>query len=254
MYCSYHPASPAVVKCNHCARALCPACDHRIRGFPYCQNCIVAGVEALQHQARLDASYTIRQSSSPIAAGFLSVIMPGLGAAYNGQMSKAVVQFALFASFFQLVSINSSVPLILAIFCTYLFSIVDSYRTAQLVRAGLALSTEKDAIARRLYGNPLAWGVVLTILGITLLLHTYFNIKPPIKEIVPIALVALGGYMIFDYSRRFVKQKRETPEFDRQQPPSVVSAPLLGSERAKTNEFTTQVSVRVQGNKPPYGL
>jgi hypothetical protein len=51
MYCSYHAKNPAVVQCNQCARWLCPACDHRVRGFPFCQDCIVAGVELLRHQS-----------------------------------------------------------------------------------------------------------------------------------------------------------------------------------------------------------
>jgi hypothetical protein len=249
MYCSYHPASPSVVKCTYCARPLCPACDHRVRGFPYCQNCIVSGVESLQKQAQLTpTSY----SCSPLAAAILSVIMPGLGAAYNGQMSKAMVQFAIFASFFQLVSITKSALLILAIFCTYLFSIVDAYRTAQLIQAGIAPNTERDAIARRLYGNPLAWGVALIVLGTTLLLHTFFGIKPPIREMLPIALVLLGGYMVLDYSRLYFNRKNETHEFDLKNPPTVISAPLWNPDKTRTNEFTTQVSVRVRNDQPPY--
>src|ERR1051326_124415 len=38
MYCSYHAKNPAVVQCNQCARGLCPACDHRVRGFRFCQD------------------------------------------------------------------------------------------------------------------------------------------------------------------------------------------------------------------------
>ena len=50
MNCAYPMTNRAVVQCSRCARPLCPACDHRIRGFPYCQDCIVAGVEVLQQQ------------------------------------------------------------------------------------------------------------------------------------------------------------------------------------------------------------
>ena len=41
MSCAYHLTNRAVVQCSRCGRPLCPACDHRIRGFPYCQDCIV---------------------------------------------------------------------------------------------------------------------------------------------------------------------------------------------------------------------
>ena len=100
MYCSYHAKNPAVVQCNQCARWLCPACDHRVRGFPFCQDCIVAGVELLRH-SHASPSHILRRKSSPFVATLLSFV-PGLGAAYNGQTSKAIVHFAIFASFFQM--------------------------------------------------------------------------------------------------------------------------------------------------------
>ena len=101
MYCSYHAKNPAVVQCNQCARWLCPACDHRVRGFPFCQDCIVAGVELLRYNSNANPSSILRRKSSPFIATLLSFV-PGLGAAYNGQTSKAIVHFAIFASFFQM--------------------------------------------------------------------------------------------------------------------------------------------------------
>ncbi len=81
MNCAYHLRNPAAVQCSRCAKPLCPACDHRIRGFPFCQDCIVAGVEMLQQQSR--AALTpgvVRRKSSPFVATLLSIV-PGLGAA-----------------------------------------------------------------------------------------------------------------------------------------------------------------------------
>ncbi|HEX8423103.1 MAG TPA: hypothetical protein VF634_06815, partial [Pyrinomonadaceae bacterium] len=92
MNCSYHNINAAVVQCSRCTRPLCPACDHRIRGFPYCQDCIVAGVELLQQQpALLHAPQQLRRRTSKWVATLLSLLIPGLGAAYNGQTSKALV-------------------------------------------------------------------------------------------------------------------------------------------------------------------
>ena len=106
MYCSYHAKNPAVVQCNQCARWLCPACDHRVRGFPFCQDCIVAGVELLRH-SHTNPSNILRRKSSPFVATLLSFV-PGLGAAYNGQTSKAIVHFAIFASFFQMAVVTGA--------------------------------------------------------------------------------------------------------------------------------------------------
>src|SRR6266566_9392069 len=150
LYCSYHPKNASVVQCNQCARQLCSACDHRIRGFPFCQDCIVAGVELLRQSSQSNASHVFIRKSSPFVATLLSFV-PGLGAAYNGQTSKAIVHFAIFASFFQMAVLTQGLQFfILGVLGTWLFAAVDACRTAQLMRAGLALDAEEDVIARRL--------------------------------------------------------------------------------------------------------
>src|SRR5437773_5995888 len=200
MTCNYHPKNSATVQCSQCARPLCPACDHRIRGFPFCQDCIVAGVEMLRYQqSRSTDSQVIRRKTSPFVATLLSFFVPGLGAAYNGQTSKAIVHFAIFASFFQMAVLTQGLHFfVLGVFGTWLFAAVDACRTAQLMRAGLAPDAEEDVIARRLYGNPFAWGITLITIGTLFLLHTLLGVQLPIKELLPVALVALGAYMLFD--------------------------------------------------------
>src|SRR5438445_11869363 len=103
MTCNYHQKNAATVQCSQCARPLCLACDHRIRGFPFCQDCIVAGVEMLRYQqSRTSDAHVIRRKTSPFVATSLSFFDLGLAAAYHVQTSKAIVHFAIFASFFQL--------------------------------------------------------------------------------------------------------------------------------------------------------
>ena len=244
MYCSYHVKNPAVVQCNQCSRWLCPACDHRVRGFPFCQDCIVAGVELLRHHSSANPSSILRRKSSPFIATLLSFV-PGLGAAYNGQTSKAIVHFAIFASFFQMAVLTQGVHFfILGVLGTWLFAAVDACRTAQLMRSGLAPDTEDDVITRRLYGNPLAWGTTLIIIGTLFLLHTLLGVALPIKELLPVALVALGAYMLFDYIRRG-KASDRIVRFDSRRPPPSVVATTKPAETAtfRTGE-TTQLGRR----------
>jgi len=241
MYCGYHAKNPAVVQCNQCARWLCPACDHRVRGFPFCQDCIVAGVELLRHHAT--PSHIVRRKSSPFVATLLSFV-PGLGAAYNGQTSKAIVHFAIFASFFQMAVLTQGVHFfVLGVLGTWLFAAVDACRTAQLMRAGLAPDAEEDVIARRLYGNPFAWGTTLIIIGTLFLLHTLLGVQLPIKELLPVALVALGAYMLFDYLRRGRASDRIIRFDSRRPPPSVVSSRPTDPATFRTGE-TTQFARR----------
>ena len=236
MYCTYHQKNPAVVQCNRCARALCPACDHRIRGFPFCQDCIVAGVELLRQQSPSEVSRVVRRRSSPFVATLLSFV-PGLGAAYNGQTSKAIVHFAIFASFFQMAVMTDGVHFfVLGVLGTWLFAAVDACRTAQLLRAGLTPEAEEDVIARRLYGNPFAWGVTLIVIGSIFLLHTLVGVQLPIRELLPVALVALGAYMLFDYIRRRKASDRVVRFDSRMPPPSVITGTF--DSRFRTGETT----------------
>src|SRR5712671_7727099 len=233
MNCSYHTRNAATVQCNQCARALCPACDHRIRGFPFCQDCIVAGVEMLRYQqSRTSDAQVIRRKTSPFIATFLSLFVPGLGAAYNGQTSKAIVHFAIFASFFQMAVLTQGLQFfILGVLGTWLFAAVDACRTAQLMRAGLSPDTEEDVITRRLYGNPFAWGITLVVIGTLFLLHTLLGVQLPVRQLLPVALVALGAYMLFDYVRRRGSSSRIVRFDSRRPPPSVVSSSVIESPR-----------------------
>lgn len=227
MYCSYHSKNPAVVQCNGCGKPLCPACDHRIRGFPFCQDCIVTGIEMLRQRSKPSYEVPIlRRSSSPVVATLLSFLVPGLGAAYNGQTSKAIVHFAIFASFFQMAVLTDGLPFfVLGFIATWFYAAIDAYRTAQLLRAGLAPGAEEDVIARRLYGNPVAWGITLVAVGTLFLLHTVLGIQLPVRQFLPVLLVLLGAYMLADYlQRRKQNRDRQLPLFNvRQTPPSVIN-------------------------------
>jgi hypothetical protein len=251
MNCAYHTKNPAAVQCQNCGRPLCPACDHRIRGFPFCQDCIVAGVELLRQHAIAPPEQFVRRRTSPFIATLLSFV-PGLGAAYNGQTSKAIVHFAIFASFFQMAVVTDGVQFfILGVLGTWLFAAVDACRTAQLIRSGRAPDEEEDVIARRLYGNPFAWGVTLMTLGAVFLLHTLLGVRLPVRQLLPIALVALGAYMLFDYLRRRRSGEQTMRAFDtRRPPPSVVGTGSLGQTAYGTGDVVTQISQRGLGPAP----
>ena len=100
MYCSYHTGSAARIQCSSCARPLCRACDHRIKGYPYCQDCIVLGVEGLSRGYREPRP----RGKARLAALF--AVLPGMGAVYNHQNIKGVVHFATIVGLFQLTAIR----------------------------------------------------------------------------------------------------------------------------------------------------
>lgn len=192
----------------------------------------------LRHESQATGSKVTYRNSSPFVATLLSFV-PGLGAAYNGQTAKAIVHFAIFASFFQMAVLTQGLQFfILGVLGTWLFAAVDACRTAQLIRAGLTPETEEDVIARRLYGNPLAWGITLVVIGTLFLLHTLLDVQLPVRRLLPVALVALGVYMLFDYVRRRRPSNRIIRFESRRPPPSVVVSSATESPRFKTGETT----------------
>ncbi len=206
MNCAYHSINTAVVNCNGCGKPLCPACDHRIKGFPFCQDCIVQGVEMLRQRSD-NSTYVpfVKKKTSPVIATILSLICPGLGAAYNGQTSKAIVYFAVFVGLFQLAVLTGGTALfVLGFIGMWLFAALDSWRTAQLIRSGITPDGAEDIIVQRFAGNPKLWGIVLLAIGGLFFLQMFLRVGKLLKAALPILLIALGIYLLREY---FFKQK-----------------------------------------------
>jgi hypothetical protein len=206
MNCAYHAHNVAVVNCNGCGKPLCPACDHRIKGFPFCQDCIVTGVELLRNRNQSSYVPYVKRQVSPFIATILSLICPGLGAAYNGQTSKGLVHFAVFVGLFQLATLGGAALFVFGFLGMWLYAAVDAWRTAQLIRSGLTPDGAEDWIVQRFKGNPKLWGIVLTALGALFFLQM---IMPPprylMRALLPVLLVGLGIYLL----RGFIFKRRE---------------------------------------------
>ncbi len=240
MNCAYHGQNPAVVNCNGCGKPLCPACDHRIKGFPFCQDCIVSGVEMLGNNNQSSYAPVIKRQTSPFIAALLSVFCPGLGAAYNGQTSKALVYFAVFVGFFQMAVSTGGMPIFVFGFLgMWLFAALDAWRTAQLLRTGITPDKADDIITRRFAGNPKLWGIVLTLLGSLIFLQSFFNIRSLIRGILPVFLVGLGAYLL----RGFFTERKETRRGGNESA-GEIGAPdftrAFGEVDFRTGEFDTQ--------------
>ena len=200
MNCVYHNQNAAVVSCNSCGHALCPACDHRIKGFPHCQDCIVLGVDLLRQQSQTNHVPFVKKRTSPVIATLLSMICPGLGAAYNGQTVKALVYFAVFVGLFQMAVLTGGTPLfVLGFIGMWFFAALDAWRTAQMIRLGLTPDVADDILVRRFSGNPKLWGIVLSVLGAAFLFQRIFNVGFLMRGLLPLMLMGLGIYVLKGY-------------------------------------------------------
>jgi len=217
MNCAYHTTNAAVVNCNGCGKPLCPACDHRIKGFPFCQDCIVSGVELLRNYNQSSYAPIIKRQTSPFIATLLSFVCPGLGAAYNGQTTKALVYFAVFVGLFQMAVLTGGMPIfVLGFMGMWLFAGLDSWRTASLLRSGVTPNNAEDMIVQRFAGNPKLWGIVLTALGASFFLNAFFDLRFLMRGILPILLIGFGGYLLRDYVFKPKEEKRDWNDFSTQ--------------------------------------
>src|SRR5262249_9641034 len=99
-------------------------------------------------------------------------------------------------------------------------------------------------IARQLYGNPVAWGMILVALGSLFVARTVLSIQFPVRKMLPVVLVILGAYILFDYLKRR-RRREELRIYDVNNPPSsVVSNWSTTSARFGTGEFPTRAGQR----------
>lgn len=206
MNCAYHTHNGATASCNGCGKALCPACDHRIKGFPYCQDCIVTGIDLLRDHSRSNYAPYVKKQTSPVIALLLSAVCPGLGAAYNGQTTKAVVYFAVFVGLFQMAVLSSAAPMfVLGFIGMWFFAALDAWRTARAIRSGVTPDAAEDILVSRFAGNPKLWGVILLVLGAAFLLQRAFRLDGVMRAILPVVLIGLGAYIL----RGYIFKKKE---------------------------------------------
>lgn len=188
MNCSYHPSIESREKCSACTKSLCADCAHKVKGRPYCQDCLIQGAEWATTVKGLRIP-----SDSPRRAA-LCAIIPGVGAVYNNEYIKAVAYFAVWAA---LIMMGNRVHGVFGfgalVFLVY--TMFDSYRTAEL-KTRLRLETGFTDEPPRQDATLLGWGIFLIVLGVLFLLQ---NIIPYylLNQLWPLAFVLLGGYLVY---------------------------------------------------------
>ena len=89
MKCANHPDVDSVAYCGLCGRALCAECKRDVHGMLYCETCLASRL-----QTPMFGPQTGPSPGVGLALGFI----PGVGAIYNGQVVKAMVQVLIFGS------------------------------------------------------------------------------------------------------------------------------------------------------------
>ncbi len=193
MKCAKHPETDSTAFCGHCGRALCGECKHEVRGMVYCEDCLAAGLNT----PGLSPIMGPNVGPSPgvaLALGFI----PGVGAIYNGQMMKAVVQVLLFGS---LIALSDRVPgpmdviFGLSAFGFYFYMVIDSYQTARAKQFGQPVP-EWFGLGDIKTNAPVGAAVLIGI-GVLFLLDNFgVHVFQHIAKFWPVLLIAMGVVLL----------------------------------------------------------
>ncbi|HET7100064.1 MAG TPA: DUF5668 domain-containing protein, partial [Terriglobia bacterium] len=189
MKCANHPLNDSVAFCAQCGRPLCEPCRREVKGTSYCEPCLAARLQPpLWNSGGRQGA-----GASPgvaLALGFI----PGVGAIYNGQIVKAIVQVLLFGSLWALSDrVHGPFELIfgLGTAAFYLYMVIDSYQTAKAKQMGQPTPEWFGPNELKL-DAPIGAGVLI-VLGLLFLLD---NLGVPVFSQIgkfwPVLLIVLG--------------------------------------------------------------
>jgi hypothetical protein len=142
------------------------------------------------------------REKNPSLAAFLA-IFPGMGAVYNGNILKGITYMLIFGVLIALTSnasASDSAVFGLMIAGFYIFQIVDSYNEAARLNRGDAATA-----ARPGRGEDLSLFSAIVVLAIGVLFQLVnFDVLTfrQVSRLWPLALIAFGIKIVFDYYKR----------------------------------------------------
>jgi hypothetical protein len=200
MNCAIHTNVEATGFCRNCGRALCPACTREVQGVLYCENCLAEMVSRQQAAPAAGAVPPVHPGPNPGLALFLGFI-PGLGAVYNGEYNKALIQVVVFITI--IVGLSSdvgggaTVALSLGLSAFIIYMAIDAHRVARTrLVSGVAAESSSESLDAWSQ-NKLAGPILLILLGVIFLLNQFGWLSiSRIFDFWPVILIALGIWML----------------------------------------------------------
>jgi hypothetical protein len=196
---------------------MCAVCSRPVRDVLYCEDCLAT---VMGHGASAPppgpppvttppavSSYAAPTYGPPPAAAvprgagrsspgvaFVLGLFPGLGAIYNGEYNKGLIQIAIFASIIVALSsdLSGGLDAMLGIFLAgfVFYCAFEAMRTAQARNLG---ETPSDPLESWSSGRPVG-PIILIGLGALLLLNN-FRVFDRLGQFWPLILIGAGIYM-----------------------------------------------------------
>jgi cell wall-active antibiotic response 4TMS protein YvqF/B-box zinc finger protein len=207
MNCLNHPDVPAVAFCRSCGKALCEACRRLADGTIYCDEHVpvpaAAGPASSPYTAPAPTSIPDAGASPGLA--FLLGLIPGVGAIYNGQYVKGLLHVVILGILISIVSTDQAAgglePLFGMMIGVWVFYMAfEAYHTARKRQLGQPVDEFSSLVSLR--GQPSTFPVapaILIAVGLLFLLNNMDILRfSQIIRYWPIALIALGVYMLYE--------------------------------------------------------
>ncbi len=202
MNCAVHPETEATGYCRQCGKPLCAQCSHEIRGALYCESCLVPAAPSSLPPSGVLPTPGAQPRNHPGVALCLGFI-PGLGAVYNGEYVKALVQIIIFGGI--IAALTADLPgagyyamLGIGLGCFYFYMPIDAYRVARARSAGEPEGSWEETGGSRQPTGP----IILIGLGVLFLLANFGLLRSEwFGRVWPLALIALGVWILFSRFR-----------------------------------------------------
>ena len=224
MKCANHPQVDSLAYCSQCGRSLCAECRREVQGTAYCEPCLAARLRAPGIAPVLGPS----AGPSPgvaLALGFI----PGVGAIYNGQAMKALLQVLIFST---LIALGDRVggPMEtlfgLGAAAFYFYMVIDSYQTAKAKALGQP-TPEWFGLGDMRINAPVGASLLIS-LGVLFLLDNFgLPVFSQIGKFWPVLLIIFGLLLL---QKRMGGGAQSTPKPQAPSEPKGGPSNLPGSE------------------------
>jgi hypothetical protein len=193
MKCANHPEVDSTAFCGYCGKPMCTTCRKEVRGMSYCESCLAVRLQP----SVLPPIIGPGGGPSPgvaLALGFI----PGVGAIYNGQVVKAIVQVLIFGA---LIAMGDRMGgagktfFDLGAAAFYFYMVIDSFQTAK--RKAMGLPTEEwFGLGDMKLNAPIGAALLIGLGALFLLDNLGLPVFRHMGRFWPILLILIGVAML----------------------------------------------------------
>jgi Domain of unknown function (DUF5668)/B-box zinc finger len=216
MKCAVHPEVEAVGYCRSCGKPMCATCVRPVRDVLYCEDCLASVIGIPSAPSVIAAPSNVPATASahtatpaplpvvppqsgahPVPAFFLGLV-PGLGAIYNGEYSKAIIHVVIFAAI--ILGLSSDLGdgmtgILVTMLVAFIFYMaIDSLRVAKARQTGQTLA---DPFESWTNNRPLGPFILIGVGALFLLnnfgVFDFFRVR---QIFWPLVLIGVGLLML----------------------------------------------------------